>query len=430
MLTDNFVIILRLTALKTQSYKCNMSVKEIKIEDYSYNLAKEKIALTPLSARDASKLLILDGEQLKESFYHSIAQSIPMNSFMVFNDTKVVNARLIFRKETGAVIEIFYLEPHDKTLSEAMESIGSVKINCFIKGISRWKAATLLRKEITINNNKVIVEANFVGKNKDSFVVSLGWCENYTFLEILQVLGKVPLPPYINREVSQADMLRYQTVYAQHEGSVAAPTAGLHFTDSVINDLLRKQIEIDYVTLHVGAGTFKPVSSETMATHLMHEEVIQVSAIFLNKLINHKGSIVAVGTTSVRTIESLYWLGVKLTIDEQSALPEIYQWDAYDLPQDVPVLYALQNLSSFLTKNKLPSIFTRTQLLIAPTYKYRLVNWIVTNFHQPKSTLLLLVAAAIGDKWRYMYDFANDNDYRFLSYGDGCLIKVLYNTDR
>ena len=406
-----------------------MHPKNISIAAYTYHLPDEKIATYPPIERDTSKLLIYKNAHIKQDIYKNIAVHIPHGAFMVFNNTKVIEARLLFHKQTGSVIEIFCLEPHEKyaDMTTAMSKTGSVQWLCLVGGASKWKQGLLLEKRLSVIEKEILLQAVCVEKRADCFVIELSWNDDQiSFAEILHVAGQVPLPPYIRRQVEQDDANRYQTVYAQYDGSVAAPTAGLHFTNEVLNGLQRRKIQKDFVTLHVGAGTFKPVKAETMQEHEMHTEYMEVSANFITNLIHAKGSgVIAVGTTSLRTIESLYWIGCKLLADEyiyDNHLPCLSQWDPYDITTDYPVHTALQALLWYLQKNHKEFLLAKTQIIIAPGYQFKIVNGLVTNFHQPTSTLLLLVAAFVGDDWRKIYSYALSNDFRFLSYGDGSLL--------
>jgi S-adenosylmethionine:tRNA ribosyltransferase-isomerase len=400
-----------------------MHPKDLSINDFNYSLTEEKIAFFPLTERDQSKLLIYKDGTIKESIYRHLANYLPEKSFLVFNDTKVINARILFTKETGAIIEIFCLEPYEeiKDYAVAFQKTKAVRWKCMIGGAGKWKQK-YLEKKITINNNEVILTASLIEKLSDAYVVELSWNPGeYSFSEIAEHAGKTPLPPYIKRE-------RYQTIYSKYEGSVAAPTAGLHFTQKIFSSLKEKYIDTGFVTLHVGAGTFKPVKSEKMDGHEMHAEWIDVSTDFIQHLIkNIENGIFCVGTTSARTLESLYWMGVKATLHGGSEIEEleIKQWEVYDddlFNNSISPKEALQSLLNFLYDKKTERLFARTQIIIAPGYKFKIISGMITNFHQPKSTLLLLVAAMIGKEWKTMYEYALNNNFRFLSYGDGCLI--------
>ncbi len=397
--------------------------RELRIEDYTYELPDERIAKYPLEQRDASKLLVLEQGNTQEDSYSNIAQHIPEGTLMVFNETKVVHARLLFKKETGGVIEVFCLEPHTNygDVQTAMLQKNKVWWQCMIGGASKWKHGMIL----TLSCEECTISAAIVDRGKGAFTLELTWEEDLSFAEVLHYAGKVPLPPYLHRQAEQSDEERYQTIYAKHEGSVAAPTAGLHFTDKVMDNLKARNISSGFVTLHVGAGTFKPVKSETMEEHDMHAEWIDVNKETIEQLIAHiEKGIVSVGTTSMRTLESLYWIGGKLhqgmTIDFSQIA--VTQWEPYELTEQPSTAVALNAILDYLKAKGLDRLLTRTQILIAPPYQPKVIKGLVTNFHQPQSTLLLLVAAMIGDKWHKVYDHALANDFRFLSYGDGCLL--------
>ncbi|MFN4249024.1 MAG: S-adenosylmethionine:tRNA ribosyltransferase-isomerase [Flavipsychrobacter sp.] len=395
----------------------------LKIEDYTYDLPDDRIAAYPLQERDASKLLIYRSGNIEEDVYRNIANHIPEKSLLVFNQTKVVNARLLFKKDTGGLIEIFCLEPHSQysEIQTALIQKNKVWWNCMVGGASKWKQGMLLSVQHTAPD--FTLYAAIVERQSGSFTIEFTWDADLTFAEVLHYIGKVPIPPYLHRESEKSDEQRYQTIYAKEEGSVAAPTAGLHFTDTVFKSFETKHIDKAFVTLHVGAGTFKPVKSETMDGHDMHTEWIEIEASAIEKLLQHAGNIIAVGTTSMRTLESLYWIGAKLLMGIK---PEgdvaITQWEPYELKTEATVTEALQAIADYLVANNMQRLVTRTQILIAPGYKCRVINGLVTNFHQPQSTLLLLVAAITNNNWRTIYNHALNNDYRFLSYGDGSLI--------
>jgi len=407
-----------------------MHPKNLSISDFDYSLPEEKIAVYPLAERDRSKLLIYKSGNLSEDIYRNIADHLPENSFLIFNDTKVIKARILFQKKTGAVIEIFCLEPHEKINDYAvvLSQKNSTKWKCMIGGAGKWKEK-FLEKEIIIGEQRIVLKAQLVEKLNDAYVVKLSWNPaSYSFAEIIDHAGETPLPPYIKRKAEESDAERYQSIYSHYEGSVAAPTAGLHFTEQIFSSLNKKNIEKGFVTLHVGAGTFKPVKSSSMEGHEMHAEWIDVSTSFLQQLIDHiSHGVFCVGTTSVRTVESLYWMGLKTFLNPDINVVDlkINQWEVYEAPLESNLSSAktaLQSLLQYLQNKNTERLFIQTQIIIAPGYSYKICNGIVTNFHQPKSTLLLLVAAMIGDNWKKIYDFALKNNFRFLSYGDGCLI--------
>lgn len=399
---------------------------EIKIQDYTYELPDDRIAKYPLEVRDASKLLIYKNSNIEEDIYRNIAQHIPAETLLVFNQTKVVHARLLFKKPTGGIIEVFCLEPHEQytDVHTAMLQKGKVWWNCMIGGASKWKHGMVL--QLSHDDPAFVLSAHIVERETGAYVLELSWDkEDLTFAEILHYAGKVPLPPYLHRDAEQSDEERYQTIFAKEEGSVAAPTAGLHFTEQVLGSLKVKNIDTAFVTLHVGAGTFKPVKSETMQQHEMHAEWLEVDIATLQTLIAHlQKGIVAVGTTSARTLESLYWIGAKMHTGKPVDLHGIAvtQWEPYEPDIAITTEQALQAIINWLQATGQKKLVTRTQIIIAPGYKFKLIKGLVTNFHQPQSTLLLLVSALIGSNWRKVYEYALQHSYRFLSYGDGCLL--------
>jgi S-adenosylmethionine:tRNA ribosyltransferase-isomerase len=411
-----------------------MNQANISIKDYTYDLPDEKIALYPLAQRDASKLLIYKEEKIEENIFANIADFLPAQSLLVFNNTKVINARIRFKKPTGATIEIFCLEPQGTITeySSVMSATGNVQWKCLVGGAAKWKNE-LLEKQIIVEGREVLLKAEMIEKLQDAYSIRLSWEPgSLSFASIIEAAGDVPLPPYIRRSTEEGDHSRYQTIFAQEEGSVAAPTAGLHFTQSIFEKLSAKNIRKTFVTLHVGAGTFKPVKAATMQGHEMHSEYIDVDETLILDLINCTGKITAVGTTSLRTLESLYWLGAKAFLDPSEKKLILKQWDVYQQPlasSAISLQDALQALLRWMKKNSFSNIFTQTQLLIAPGYRFRVAHILITNFHQPQSTLLLLVAAAIGGDWKKIYGYALNNNFRFLSYGDGNLIYI-NNTDK
>lgn len=395
----------------------------IKIVDYDYPLPEDRIAKYPLDKRDDSKLLFLNGEQPEDKRFKDIPDLLPSNSLLVFNETKVIQARLLFQKATGATIEIFCLEPVAPTndFQLAFQKHSPVIWKCLVGNAKRWKNEIL---EIKISNdeNEIILRAEKKEKIGETILISFSWDpHDLIFSEIIELSGLVPIPPYLNRKAEESDKERYQTIYAKNDGSVAAPTAGLHFTDQVLNDLLKKGIETEKVTLHVGAGTFKPVSSETISDHEMHTEQIVITIEALKHLYQKMDdNVIAVGTTSLRTLESLYWMAVKLKKREDKF--SVKQWDPYQIEEnDLNGKEAIRILINYLEKKQLKYLKGQTQLMIAPGYQFKIIDGLITNFHQPKSTLLLLVAAILGDNWKTAYDFALQNNFRFLSYGDSCL---------
>ena len=404
--------------------------KNISILDYTYDLPANRIALHPLTERDDSKLLVYENGKIQQDIYRHIDSYLPNNSLLIFNNTKVIKARIRFQKSSGGVIEIFCLEPYEdiNEYSTIMNKKGSVKWKCMIGGASKWKEESLVMS-YEFGVMSLELKARLVEKLSDAYVVELSWTPAHlSFAEVLECVGDIPLPPYIKRKTEAEDTERYQTVYAKDEGSVAAPTAGLHFTKEIFNRLAEKNIQTDFVTLHVGAGTFKPVKTTTMQGHEMHAEWIDVSAeMTKNLLVRLDKTIVAVGTTSLRTLESLYWLGVKTILQPGIKQLQLNQWEVYEVPLincNIPVKESLSSLLNWLKKNDHQKLLTQSRILIAPGYTFKIADAIITNFHQPQSTLLLLVAAAVGEGWRKIYDHALQNDFRFLSYGDGSLLFI------
>jgi len=397
----------------------------IKIEEYNYPLPDERIAKFPLERRHLSKLLYLKGNNISEKVFYDIPGLIPEKSLLVFNETKVIQARLLFKKPTGASVEIFCLEPVEPVndFQLAFQQKPPVVWKCLVGNAKRWKSGTL-ESTVTVNGKTVLLKAEKVKQLSDSFLISFEWTPAETlFSDVLEASGMIPLPPYLHREPVESDKERYQTVYARLNGSVAAPTAGLHFTDEIIENLKERDIISEKVTLHVGAGTFKPVSSETIDKHEMHTEKVIVKKNTLVNLLNHIGNpVIPVGTTSMRTIESLFWMALKINLGVTLNF-EVDQWDPYKLsvPNGFDIKTALRLLIDTLEKNNLEELKGETRLMIAPGYEFKLATGLITNFHQPKSTLLLLVSALIGEKWKEAYDFALNNNFRFLSYGDSCL---------
>ena len=398
---------------------------QIYIKDYTYNLPAAKIAGHPLAERDSSRLLVYKSGKIIDDHFFNLQNHLPPFSSLIVNDTKVIEARLLFKKDTGGLIEIFCLEPAELDISIAMEQKGQVLWNCLIGGASKWKEGLVLEKKLYVNGVATTLFARYVKKLADSFIIEFSWQPpNASFADMVHEAGDIPLPPYIRRQAEEEDAERYQTVFAKRKGSVAAPTAALHFTPQSFERLRANHIDIGHVTLHVGAGTFKPVKSETIADHTMHAEHFEVDLPTLQKL-KDAVEIIAVGTTSLRTLESLYWLGIKQMRDPQKENKELvlHQWDAYHI-EESQVSYAdsLNALIVYMHEHQLSHLYCCTSLLIIPGYQFRSATALITNFHQPNSTLLLLVAAFVGDNWKNIYQHALDNDYRFLSYGDSSLI--------
>lgn len=396
-------------------------LKNIRIADYDYPLPEERIAKFPMEQRDHSKLLCLKNGAISEHHFYDLPTLLPKDTLLVFNDTKVIHARLFFQKETGAVIEVFCLEPHNMAVSQAFEQHEQCSWVCFIGNNKKWKSGPLTL-EFSISNSQFSIQATRREAVGNTWIVDFNWTGGLSFAEVIDAAGVIPLPPYLNRKAEESDSIRYQTVYAHHEGSVAAPTAGLHFSPEVFQALKDKGIETEYITLHVGAGTFKPVSTDTIGEHEMHVEPVHITADNLHRIIAHQGKpLISVGTTTVRTLESLYWFGVQLQASPQLDRMHINQWDPYILDTSLPYTDAYANILRWMENQNTDYLDGETQLMIAPGYRYRIINGLVTNFHQPQSTLLLLVSALIGEQWKACYRYALDHEFRFLSYGDSCL---------
>ena len=416
--------------------------KHIHISDFNYELSDERIAKFPLQQRDHSKLLIYQHGEVSDDVFLNLPNHLPQGALMVFNNTRVIQARLHFRKETGALIEVFLMEPALPADYEQMfQTTGKCSWLCMVGNVKKWKEGPLMRDfeikgkaltlSATMDRNKTMEKSG--GTN---YWVDFEWDNpEVNFAEILEAVGELPIPPYLNRATQESDKTTYQTVYSKIKGSVAAPTAGLHFTDAVLHDLDQKGVVRDEVTLHVGAGTFKPVKSVEIEDHHMHTEYIVVHRHTFERLLQHDCSVIAVGTTSVRTLESLYYMGVKLAMNPQCTEEDLHvnQWEPYDLPHNeeglvlvdgepVSVEQSVRNLLDYLNRDGLEALHSSTQIIIAPGYVYKIVKMLVTNFHQPQSTLLLLVSAFLKGDWRKVYDYALSHDFRFLSYGDSSLL--------
>ena len=398
--------------------------RHIRISDYNYPLPDERIAKFPIARRDHSKLLIYrHGEVSDDVFYH-LPDHLPSGALMVFNNTKVIQARMHFRKDTGALIEVFLLEPAEPSDYELMfQTTGHCAWYCLVGNLKKWKEGSLTR-EIEIKGQKVVVSATRGPIHGTSHRIDFSWDGDLSFAELIDAMGELPIPPYLNRETQESDKTTYQTVYSKIKGSVAAPTAGLHFTPEVLADLDAHGIEREELTLHVGAGTFKPVKSEEIEGHEMHTEYISVRRDTIRKLIAHHGEAIAVGTTSVRTLESLYYMGLKVKQNADLSEEQLHvsQWEPYGISNAVTAVTALESLLSWMDAHDLDVLHSSTQIIIAPGYDYKIVKMLVTNFHQPQSTLLLLVSAFVKGDWHKIYDYALAHDFRFLSYGDSSLL--------
>ena len=418
----------------------DLNPKNIHIADYNYNLPDERIAKFPLAERDASKLLIYNHGEVSEDVFFSLPKYLPQGALMVFNNTKVIQARLHFRKASiegiqGALIEVFCLEPalpNDYQLNFSQK--GSVQWYCLVGNLKKWKEGKLFRTIEMPNGEQVTLACERMGLHGTSHIIEFSWNGNYTWAELLDAVGELPIPPYLNRETQESDKTTYQTVYSKIKGSVAAPTAGLHFTERVLQALDEAGIDREELTLHVGAGTFKPVKSEEIGGHDMHTEHIAVRRQTIEKLIAHGGEAIAVGTTSVRTLESLYYMGILAAQGKEDL--HVPQWMPYEekttadgqqsteIAQRVgwSTVNSLTSLLSYMDQHHLDVLHSSTQIIIAPGYDYHIVRRMITNFHQPQSTLLLLVSAFLKGDWHKVYDYALSHDFRFLSYGDSSLL--------
>ena len=412
-----------------------MNTKEIHISDYSYELADERIAKFPLAERDHSKLLLYNKGVVGEDVFYNLPNYLPEGALMVMNNTKVIQARLHFRKSTGALIEVFLLEPAQPADYEQMfQQTHRCSWLCLVGNQKKWKEGSLTR-ELEIKNEKFQISATLQGEQGTSQLIEFEWNNaNINFADILDVMGELPIPPYLNRETQESDKMTYQTVYSKIKGSVAAPTAGLHFTERVLSAIDAHGIEREEVTLHVGAGTFRPVKSETIGEHPMHTEYIAVHRHTIERLLAHNAEAIAVGTTSVRTLESLYYMGLKVLANPDITEYELHvnQWEPYQgdgsicdseaFTGEPSPCVALQALLDWMVRHELTVLHSSTQIIIAPGYDYHIVKMLITNFHQPQSTLLLLVSAFVHGDWHKIYDYALAHDFRFLSYGDSSLL--------
>ena len=401
-----------------------MNTKEIHISDYTYDLPDERIAKFPMAERDHSKLLLYKQGEVGEDVFYNLPKHLPQGALMVMNNTRVIQARLHFRKDTGALIEIFLLEPAEPRDYEQMfQQTQRCSWLCLVGNQKKWKEGALSRR-FEVKGEGLEITATRKGEVGTSQLIEFEWTGNASFAEVIDVMGELPIPPYLNRETQESDKTTYQTVYSKIKGSVAAPTAGLHFTERVLSDIDARGIEREEVTLHVGAGTFRPVKSETIGEHPMHTEYIAVHRHTIERLLAHNGEAIAVGTTSVRTLESLYYMGLKLESDPSLSAEElhVHQWEPYEQAANIAPMKALQNMLAWYDKNDETVLHSSTQIIIAPGYDYKIVKMLITNFHQPQSTLLLLVSAFVHGDWHKIYDYALSHDFRFLSYGDSSLL--------
>lgn len=403
-----------------------METKHIRISDFNYQLPDERIAKFPVTQRDHSKLLIYNKGEISENHFYNLSDYIPKGSLMVFNNTKVIQARIHFFKETGASIEVFLLEPESASDYEQMfQARGKCSWVCLVGNLKKWKGG-LLYGTFICNNQKITVSSELKGTKGTGYVVEFKWDPDISFAELIDCAGELPIPPYLNRETQESDKQTYQTVYSKIKGSVAAPTAGLHFTKNVLDSLDANGIEREELTLHVGAGTFKPVKSEEIEGHEMHTETFFVQRKTIEKLLSHDCEAIAVGTTSVRTLESLYYIGLKLACnasDNPHKFFHVNQWEPYETDDNkISPTCAMKSILDYMNENNLDAIHGSTQIIIAPGYKYKIVKKLITNFHQPQSTLLLLVSAFVNGDWKRIYDYALAHDFRFLSYGDSSFL--------
>ena len=397
--------------------------RHIDINQFDYDLPDERIAKFPLAERSASKLLVYRNGAISESRFDRLGEELPEGAMLVFNNTKVIRARIIMHKPSGARIEVFCLEPHAPADYERAFAVkGKCAWSCIVGNLKKWKEGALVI-DFTLDGTPQQLRAYRTGTGGREQIVRFEWEADLTFGELLELLGRIPIPPYLNRDSQQIDYTRYQTVYSKFEGSVAAPTAGLHFTPELIASLGAAGVEFEEVTLHVGAGTFLPVKDDDACRHAMHTEHFEIRRTTVERLLRRWGHIVAVGTTSVRTLESLAALGYRIVRDGEPD-PErvVGQWEIYDIPDGLDGRELLAALADYMERERLQKIKTSTRIMIMPGYRFRAVNSLITNFHQPKSTLLLLVSAFIGEDWRRAYRYALDNGFRFLSYGDSSLL--------
>lgn len=411
--------------------------KPLLIETYNYDLSDERIAKYPLAERDSSKLLVYKNGEISESVFSNISEILPDNCLLVCNNTRVIHARIVFHKSTGARIEVFCLEPigpSDYVLS--LSSTTGCEWICLVGNLKKWKEGKLTQR-VEMGGETVLFSAEKISTEGNTHRIRFSWDnDRVAFSEILECIGELPIPPYLNRDTEESDEETYQTVYSRIEGSVAAPTAGLHFTDAVFASLKKKNIEVEELTLHVGAGTFQPVKTDDVSEHVMHTETIIVPLKTIKHIRKKSGNIIAVGTTSVRTLESLYYVGSSLSLRDfplkgengaqEPVVLKVGQWEPYTLPENpISPNEALQNIIDYLEENGLDTLHAETQILIKPGFQFRIINGMITNFHQPKSTLLLLVSAFVGDNWKNIYNFALENNFRFLSYGDSSVLMEL-----
>lgn len=403
-------------------------LKHIRIEDYTYDLPEERIAKFPLPQREASRLLIWQDGEIQEKHFADVPDILQPGQTLIFNNTKVIHARLFFRKPTGAIIEVFCLEPFlPADYARNFSSRGVCQWICMVGNLKKWKEG-IVECCFEYEGKECVLRAEKQSQQHGEVIVRFCWDADFTFSEVLEGCGRIPIPPYLNRESEASDELRYQTVYSHEEGSVAAPTAGLHFTQGILDRLRAKEVAIAELTLHVGAGTFRPVKADRIGEHDMHTEHLLISRQLVECLRDKCGEIIAVGTTSVRTLESLYWMGVK-RLEGCAGFFSLEQWEAYRLPDRYSLRESMDALIGWFDENHEDLLKASTTTIIVPGYRFRVVDAMFTNFHQPQSTLLLLVGAAVGEDWHKIYNYALRHDFRFLSYGDSSLLKVKYKSD-
>jgi len=399
-----------------------MQIPLIETKDFFYELPEDRIAKYPLEIRNSSKLLIYKDNEITETVFSNIYKHIPSDYLLIFNDTKVLPARMHFQKKTGAIIEVFLLEPFEpKEYNQNLNKTKSCEWLCFVGNAKKWKENDILTKTLIINGEEIVVNANKISSQQNAFVIRFEWSGNLPFLDILNYIGNIPIPPYLKRETEAIDLDRYQTVFSKYLGSVAAPTASLHFTNEEFSQFNNKGIHFTYLTLHVGAGTFKPMNSKYIHEHELHTEFFQVNKECIEKIIQYYPKIIAVGTTALRALESIYHAG-NLLLNHEKNFNFIPQWCEYDLFDKKTPIFATNALFNYLSDNQLNKLDLRTQIMISPGYQVKMAEGIVTNFHQPQSSLLALVSSIVGDDWHKIYDYALKNQFRFLSYGDSSLL--------
>jgi S-adenosylmethionine:tRNA ribosyltransferase-isomerase len=396
-------------------------IHNLSIKEYNYSLNDQRIAKYPLENRDGSKLLIFNNGKISEDKFSNIDSYLPVNSKLFCNNTRVIHARLRFQKQTGAAIEVFCLSPLDPIdYQMSFSQVESCTWNCLVGNLKKWKSEELLLLT-TIDGNQIVLKAEKISSDNENINIRFTWNGGISFGKLLDHIGQIPIPPYLNRKPEIIDESRYQTIYSKYNGSVAAPTAGLHFTPSVFEKLSQKGFTLYEVTLHVGAGTFQPMKAENIRSHKMHKEYFSVSMDTIKMLAENKTPIISIGTTTLRALESLYWLSVK-SIEENRLVTNLDQWEYYKLKPEIPVHTAFYGLLEFMAKKKMQTFLADTSIMIVPGYQFKIVKGLITNFHQPQSTLLLLVAAFTGTKWKEIYQHALDHNFRFLSYGDSSLL--------